>query len=243
MSLVVPLLVLAWAYVATLRSVRLLVLLTLFVFGLPEVGLVHSLLWTAGTAMSLYWAVSFYEAIRSGDRAVPAGQIEVGRALGLTYTQIQRLIALPLEFRSAVQPLAPLLIATTLNSSLAATVGATQEPTGRTQFLDLQYAQPLTTFGAAAVCYVALTLGIRQTAAALDCSNGGRAGPATAFGTADPPQSGHTGKGYDSSHLDAGSAAARGFAHDDAVGFPGPPTGTRPPCAVCSASSPPPAHP
>jgi glutamate transport system permease protein len=56
----------------------------------------------------------------------------------------------------------------TLNSSLAAAVGVTQELTGQTELLDQQYAQPLITFGAAAVCYVALTLLIGRLAGALD---------------------------------------------------------------------------
>ncbi|MGW1412615.1 amino acid ABC transporter permease [Streptomyces sp. NPDC002403] len=167
-SPVVPLRMFGRAYVGTLRSVPLLVLLTLFVFGLPEVGLVYSLFWTAVTAMSLYWAAFFCEVVRSGVRAVPKGQIEAGRALGLTFGQVLRLVVFPQSLRSMVQPLASLLIAVTLNSSLAAAVGVTQELTGQTQLLDQQYAQPLVTFGAAAVCYVALTLLIGQAAARLE---------------------------------------------------------------------------
>ncbi|MFI5679924.1 amino acid ABC transporter permease [Streptomyces cellulosae] len=165
---VIPLRVFGWAYVAALRSVPLLVLLTLFVFGLPELGLVYSLFWTAVTAMSLYWAAFFCEVIRSGVRAVAVGQVEAGRALGLTFGQILRLIVLPQAARSVIQPLASLLIAVTLNSSLAAAVGVTQELTGQTQLLDQQYAQPLVTFGAAALCYVALTLVIGRLAGGLE---------------------------------------------------------------------------
>jgi glutamate transport system permease protein len=64
-----------------------------------------------------------------------------------------------------IQPLASLLIAVTLNSSLASAVGVTQELTGQTELLDQQYAQPLVTFGAAALCYVAITLLIGRLAA------------------------------------------------------------------------------
>lgn len=167
-SPVLPLRMFGWGYVAALRSVPLLVLLTLFVFGLPEIGMVYSLFWTAVTAMSLYWAAFFCEAVRSGVRAVPVGQIEAGRALGLTFGQVLRLIVLPQSFRSMIQPLASLLIAVTLNSSLASAVGVTQELTGQTQLLDQQYAQPLVTFGAAALCYVALTLLIGRLAAVLE---------------------------------------------------------------------------
>jgi glutamate transport system permease protein len=156
-SPVLPLRAAAGLYVGVLRSIPLLVLLTLFVFGLPYVGLTYSLLWTAVTAMSLYWAAFFCEAVRSGIRSVPAGQIEAARALGLTFRQVLCLVVLPDALRAMVQPLANLLIAIVLNSSLAAAVGVTTELTGQTELLEQQYAQPLLIFGAAALCYVAIT--------------------------------------------------------------------------------------
>ncbi|MFB7493236.1 amino acid ABC transporter permease [Streptomyces sp. NPDC056161] len=163
-----PLRLFARLYVSSVRSVPLLVLLTLFVFGLPEIGLVYSLFWTAVTAMSLYWAAFFCETVRAGVRAVPVGQIEAARALGFTFGQVLRLVVMPQGLRSIVQPLASLLIAVLLNSSLAAAVGVTQELTGQTQLLDQQYAQPLITFGAAALCYVVFTLAIGRFAALLE---------------------------------------------------------------------------
>jgi glutamate transport system permease protein len=164
-SPVPPLRAAAGLYVAVLRSVPLLVLLILFVFGLPYAGLTYSLLWTAVTAMSLYWAAFFCEAVRSGIRAVPAGHIEAARALGLTFGQVLRLVVLPQALRVMVQPMANLLIAIVLNSSLAAAVGVTSELTGQTELLDQQYAQPLLIFGAAAACYVAITFLIGRAAA------------------------------------------------------------------------------
>jgi glutamate transport system permease protein len=167
-SPVPPLRTAAACYVSALRSVPLLVLLTIFVFGLPEIGLLYPLFWTAVTAMSLYWAAFFCEAVRSGILTVPAGQIEAGRALGLGFSSILRLVVLPQALRAMVQPLATLLIAITLNSSLAAAVGVTGELTGRTELLDQQYAQPLFTYGAAALCYIALTVGIGRLAAQIE---------------------------------------------------------------------------
>lgn len=164
-SPVLPLRAAAGLYVAVLRSIPLLVVLTLFVFGLPYVGLTYSLLWTAVTAMSLYWAAFFCEAVRSGIRTVPAGQIEAARALGFTFGQVLRLVVLPQALRAMVQPMANLLIAIVLNSSLAAAVGVTSELTGQTELLDQQYAQPLLIFGAAAVCYVIITFAIGRGAA------------------------------------------------------------------------------
>lgn len=167
-SPVPPLRVLAGLYVSAVRGIPLLVLLTLFVFGLPEVGVVYSLFWTAVTAMGLYWAAFFSEVLRSGVRAVPAGQIEAARALGLRFWQVLRSVVLPQALRSIIQPTASLLIAVTLNSSLAAAVGVTEELTGQTELLDQRYAQPLVTFGAAAVCYVAIALVIGRLAGVLD---------------------------------------------------------------------------
>ncbi|GAB6901821.1 amino acid ABC transporter permease [Kineosporia succinea] len=167
-SPVLPLRLAATVYVELVRSVPLLVLLTLFVFGLPEIGLISSLLWTAVAAMSLYWATFFSETLRSGIRAVPRGQIEAARALGFTFGQVLRLVVLPQALRGIVQPLASLLIAVVLNSSLAAAVGVTEELTGQTQLLDQRYAEPLITFGAAAACYVALTFVIGRSAGYLD---------------------------------------------------------------------------
>jgi glutamate transport system permease protein len=164
-SPVPPLRAAAGLYVAVLRSIPLLVVLILFVFGLPYVGLTYSLLWTAVTAMSLYWAAFFCESVRSGIRTVPAGQIEAARAIGFTFSQVMRLVVLSQALRAMVQPLANLLIAIVLNSSLAAAVGVTSELTGQTELLDQQYAQPLLIFAAAAVCYVALTFAIGRTAA------------------------------------------------------------------------------
>jgi glutamate transport system permease protein len=167
-SPVPPLRVFSHLYVAVVRSIPLLVLLTVFVFGLPEIGLVWSLKTTVILAMSLYWAAFFGETLRAGVRSVPVGQIEAVRALGLTFGQGLRLVVLPQAVRSSIQPLASLLIAVTLNSSLAAAVGVTQELTGQTELLDQQYAQPLLTFGAAAACYVAFTMLIGRAAARLE---------------------------------------------------------------------------
>ncbi|MFF8880678.1 amino acid ABC transporter permease [Streptomyces flaveolus] len=163
-----PLRLFAALYVSTVRSVPLLMLLTLFVFGLPEIGLVYSLTWTVVTAMTVYWSAFFGETVRAGVRSVPVGQTEAARALGLTFWQVLRCVVVPQALRCVVQPLASLLIAVVLNSSLAAAVGVTQELTGQTVLLDQKYAQPLLTFGAAAACYVALTLAVGRAAAVLE---------------------------------------------------------------------------
>ena len=64
-----------------------------------------------------YTAAFVCEALRSGINTVPVGQAEAARALGLSFTQVLRLIVLPQAFRSVVGPLANVLIALTKNTT------------------------------------------------------------------------------------------------------------------------------
>ncbi|GAB2700200.1 amino acid ABC transporter permease [Kitasatospora kifunensis] len=156
-SPVPPLRALGTAYVTVFRNIPLLVLLVLFVFGLPDVGLLFSLFATVTLTMTLYWAAFVCEVLRAGIRTVPLGQAEAARALGLTAGQSIRHIILPQALRSMVQPLANVFIAVALSTSLAAAVGVA-EMTGQAQFVTLKYDQPLTSFAATTVVYVLITM-------------------------------------------------------------------------------------
>jgi glutamate transport system permease protein len=145
------------AYVTAFRNIPLLVLLVLFVFGMPEVGLLYPLFTTVALTMALYWAAFVCEVVRSGVRTVPRGQIEAARALGLTFTQCLRFVVIPQALRSMVQPLGNVFIGLALGTSLAAAVGVT-ELTGQAQLVTLKYDNPLTSFALTTVVYVAITL-------------------------------------------------------------------------------------
>lgn len=154
---VAPMRTLGAAYVAVFRNIPLLVWLVLFVFGLPEIGILHSLFTTVTAAMALYWAAFICEVIRSGVHTVPRGQIEAARALGLRFTQILRHLVLPQSTRSMVQPLGNIFIALTLNTSLAAAVGV-RELTGEAQFFTIKYDIPIPIFAVTTAIYVLMTL-------------------------------------------------------------------------------------
>jgi glutamate transport system permease protein len=156
-SPVAPMRTLAAAYVVVFRNIPLLVWLVLFVFGLPEIGILYSLLTTVTAAMALYWAAFICEVIRSGVRTVPPGQIEAARALGFRFTQILRHLVLPQAVRSMVQPLGNLFIALTLNTSLAAAVGV-RELTGEAQVFTIRYDIPIPIFVVTTAIYVLMTL-------------------------------------------------------------------------------------
>ncbi|MFD7445549.1 amino acid ABC transporter permease [Streptomyces sp. NPDC059909] len=73
-----------------------------------------------------YTAAFVCEALRSGINTVPVGQAEAARALGLSFTQVLRLIILPQAFRSVVNPLANVLIALTKNTTVASAIGVAE---------------------------------------------------------------------------------------------------------------------
>ncbi|MFJ8080219.1 amino acid ABC transporter permease [Streptomyces sp. NPDC096205] len=74
----------------------------------------------------VYTAAFVCEALRSGINTVPVGQAEAARAIGLSFSQVLRLVVLPQAFRSVIGPLANVLIALTKNTTVAATIGVAE---------------------------------------------------------------------------------------------------------------------
>ncbi len=73
--------------------------------------------------LTLYSGAFIGEIVRAGVLAVPAGQWEAGRSLGLRPAQIVRKIVLPLSLRFAVPPMASEYLNIVKNSSLAVVIG------------------------------------------------------------------------------------------------------------------------
>ncbi len=62
------------------------------------------------------------ETIRGALESVPAGQLEAGYCVGMTYLQVMRRIVLPQALRAAFPPLSNELIALVKDTSLAANI-------------------------------------------------------------------------------------------------------------------------
>jgi general L-amino acid transport system permease protein len=73
--------------------------------------------------LSLYTAGYIAEIVRSGILAVPRGQTEAARALGLRPRQVLRLVVLPQALRVIVPPATSQYLNLTKNSSLAVAIG------------------------------------------------------------------------------------------------------------------------
>ncbi|MFE3643830.1 amino acid ABC transporter permease [Streptomyces sp. NPDC059169] len=104
-----------------------------------------------------YTSAFVCEALRSGINTVPVGQAEAARALGLSFTQVLRLIILPQAFRSVVNPLANVLIALTKNTTVASAIGVAEAALLMKEWIE-EYAALLPIVGIFALGFICLTL-------------------------------------------------------------------------------------
>jgi len=152
-----PLRMVGQVYVEVFRNIPMMSLIILVVYALPKLNIMFGFLRSVFVAMILVGAAFVCEALRSGVNAVGSGQIEAGRAIGLNFVQLLRLVVLPQAFRTVVQPLLTVVIGIFLSSSLAGVVGI-MDLTQTANRLNTLYAFGLTIYIVAAVFYVGVAL-------------------------------------------------------------------------------------
>lgn len=110
------------AYVDIVRACPIIVLLMLIYYALPFVGIRLPAFWAATLAMSLNGGAYYSEIFRGGIEAVPRGQTEAARSLGLTYLQTMRSVVLPQAIRIVLPPLTTNTLELIKASAVASTV-------------------------------------------------------------------------------------------------------------------------
>jgi aspartate/glutamate/glutamine transport system permease protein len=106
------------AYVEFIRNIPLILVVFIFFFGFPALG-VRLDSFTAGTlGLTVYTAAFIAEVIRAGILSVPKGQMEAARSSGLTYLQAMRYIILPQAIKLVIPPLGNQFINLVKNSSV-----------------------------------------------------------------------------------------------------------------------------
>ncbi len=84
-----------------------------------------SLIWRAIIALTIGYAAFIAEIFRAGIQAVPEGQIEAAKALGLSRYRLFRLIILPQAIRTIFPPLSNDFVSMVKDSSLVSVLGVT----------------------------------------------------------------------------------------------------------------------
>ena len=112
----------AIAYIDAMRAMPLLVLLVLIYYTLPFIEIRLSAFVSATLAISLVSCAYTAEIYRSGIEAIPHGQFEASKSLGLTYWQMMGDVILPQAFRIVIPPLTNNAIAVMKDTALASVV-------------------------------------------------------------------------------------------------------------------------
>ena len=126
----------AGLYVTLVRNTPLLVILIFMRKAGPKVGIsfnfvdlqigelrINNLFTACVVGLIIYTSAFVCEAIRSGVNAVPLGQAEAARAIGLPFSGSMRHVVLPQAFRATVPPLASVQIALLKNTTVAGALG------------------------------------------------------------------------------------------------------------------------
>ena len=142
-------------YVEVFRNTPLLIQIFIIFFGLPGLGIKLSPYISGLTALVLYVGAYNAEVIRSGLEAVPRGQIEAAKSLGLTGVQTFLYIILPQAFQISLPALGNNWVALVKNSSLVSVIGMV-ELTWVTFDLNALTFRSFELFGAATIFYLIL---------------------------------------------------------------------------------------
>ena len=128
----------ASVYVTVVRNTPLVIIFLFFQLAAPKVSDALRFSWVdihigqfdftsfftaAVVSLSLYTSCFVCEALRSGVNAVPLGQAEAARAIGLPFSGVMRQVVLPQAVRASVPPVASTLIALLKNTSVASVFG------------------------------------------------------------------------------------------------------------------------
>jgi len=143
------------AYVELVRGTPLLVQLFVLYYGLPDVGIVLPPLLAAGVAMGMNTAAYQAEYFRGAIQAVPQGQVQAARALGMGHWQAVRYVVLPQAMRLVIPAWSNELIYMLKYSSLAFIVGV-PELMGQANLIAARNFRYLEIYLLVAAIYVAL---------------------------------------------------------------------------------------
>ena len=158
----------ALVYVTLLRNTPLLVLIIITYYGLPRIGINFGFFVMVTMAMGLYTSTFVAEALRSGINAVPVGQAEAARAIGLPFGQTMSQVVMPQAMRAVVPPMASVFIALAKNTSLAGAFGIAEATYRLDGLLNNNASDRYVIFFGFAVGYIVIVEAISAVAAVIE---------------------------------------------------------------------------
>jgi polar amino acid transport system permease protein len=151
-------------YVELIRNTPFIVQMFFIFFGLPSLGLRFAALPAAALAMTINLAAYAIEILRAGIEAVPAGQGEAGRSLGLRPAWIFGLLVLPQAVAIVYPALVGQITITMLESAVVSQI-AVVDLTHVADFIQSRNFRSFETYLIITLIYLALAVVLRRVLA------------------------------------------------------------------------------
>jgi polar amino acid transport system permease protein len=157
------------AFVQLVRAVPLLLVLFWVYFFLPAVtGVKTSQAATMLIVLVVFDSVYLAEIVAAGIRALPKGQLESARSLGLGYGQAQRHVVLPQTLRHGLPSIVNQLVSTIKATSLGYIIGLSEVSFIATQINTLVFTRAVEVYLILALTYFLLCFGLSRLAFLLE---------------------------------------------------------------------------
>ena len=155
--------------VNVVRGMPLLMLIFWAYFVIPKLtGQVISGFWTLIAALVVYESAYLSEVIRSGIEAVPRGQIEATRSLGVGYWTTMRRVVLPQALFNVLPSMTSQFVSTIKETSLGYVISVNELTFAANQVNNLVLTKPLQVFGILAIIYFLVCLSLSRGLGWLD---------------------------------------------------------------------------
>lgn len=139
-------------YVEIFQGTPLLMQMFLAFFGLSLLGIEVSA-WTAAIlSLTLFSAAFLHDIWRSCIEAIPKGQWEACRTIGMTYSQTMRYVIVPQAWRMAIPPTVGFSVQIVKGTALASIIGFVELTKAGTMLNNATF-QPFKVFAMVAVLY------------------------------------------------------------------------------------------
>ena len=157
------------AFVQLVRAVPLLLVLFWVYFFLPAVtGVKTSQAMTMLIVLVVFDSVYLAEIVAAGIRALPKGQLESARSLGLGYGQALRHVVLPQTLRHGLPSIVNQLVSTIEATSLGYIIGLSEVSFIATQINTLVFTRSVEVYLILALTYFLLCFGLSRLAFLLE---------------------------------------------------------------------------
>jgi glutamate transport system permease protein len=117
---------LCMAYIEIARTVPVLLMIYLMLFGLPQLGINFPTLWKLAIPLTVANSAVFAEIVRAGIASLPRGQSEAALSLGMRGSQVMRWVVLPQALRNVTPSFVSQLVSLLKDTSLGFIVAFTE---------------------------------------------------------------------------------------------------------------------